>query len=123
MAKVPVFWQCHLQNSDVVLAAIDEWFTFFNNDKRGVYKSIDGGLTWTRKLEFSATDLVVDPDRSYTPIRGYRAEWREFVRFWAAPIDGYWRNLASDRRSVGRFKQSNWTRNCTVESERALCTC
>lgn len=57
----------HPTNPDIVYAAV-LGDIFKPTDMRGVYKSVDGGKTWDRKLFVSSTagavDLVMDPNNS-----------------------------------------------------------
>ncbi len=75
----------HPSNPDVVYVAASghEWT---DNDARGVYKTTDGGRTWTRVLFASprtgAIDLVMDPR---DPDTLYAALWQRIRRKWSDP--------------------------------------
>jgi hypothetical protein len=80
----------------VFVAAMGNLFS--RNPERGVYRSTDGGLTWSRVLFVSdiagAIDLAIDPA---TPSRIYAATW-ERIRFpnqriYGGPGSGLWRSL------------------------------
>jgi photosystem II stability/assembly factor-like uncharacterized protein len=72
-------------NPDVVYAAATghEWT---DNAERGVFKTADGGATWTKILYKSprtgAIDLVMDPKDSNTL---YAAMWQRIRRKWSDP--------------------------------------
>ena len=84
------------QDPDTVfVAAMGNLFS--RNPERGVYRSTDGGGTWTRVLFVSdiagAIDLAIDPA---TPSRIYAATW-ERIRFpnqriYGGPGSGLWRS-------------------------------
>jgi hypothetical protein len=72
-------------NADIVYVAASghEWT---DNAERGVYKTTDGGTTWTKVLYKSprtgAIDLVMDPRDSNTL---YAAMWQRIRRKWSDP--------------------------------------
>jgi photosystem II stability/assembly factor-like uncharacterized protein len=72
-------------NAEVVYVAASghEWT---DNAERGVYKTTDGGNTWTKVLYKSprtgAIDLVMDPRDSHTL---YAAMWQRIRRKWSDP--------------------------------------
>ena len=75
----------HPANPDIVyLAASGHGWT--ENEMRGVFKTIDGGRTWTRVLYKSprtgAIDLVMDPS---DPNTLYAATWQRTRRKWSDP--------------------------------------
>jgi photosystem II stability/assembly factor-like uncharacterized protein len=80
----------------VYVAAAGHLYT--NNDERGVYKTTDGGETWTRVLfvddDTGAIDLVQDPSR---PEVLYAATWerartaRNFLE--SGPGSGIWKTM------------------------------
>ncbi|WP_296619453.1 sialidase family protein [Marivirga sp.] len=65
----------HPQNPDIVYAAV-MGDIFKDSEERGVYKSIDGGKTWERKLfannRAGAVDLILDPNN---PRIMYASTW------------------------------------------------
>ena len=73
------------KNADVVYVAASghEWT---NNDMRGVFKTTDGGKTWTKAFYRSpstgAVDLVMDPKDSRTL---YAGMWQRVRRKWSDP--------------------------------------
>ena len=73
------------KNADVVYVAASghEWTT---NEMRGVFKTIDGGKTWTKSFYRSpstgAVDLVMDPRDSKTL---YAGMWQRTRRKWSDP--------------------------------------
>ena len=73
------------KNTDVVYVAASghEWTT---NDMRGVFKTTDGGQTWTKSFYRSpstgAVDLVMDPRDSKTL---YAGMWQRTRRKWSDP--------------------------------------
>ncbi|HET7616864.1 MAG TPA: hypothetical protein VFK20_00035 [Vicinamibacterales bacterium] len=75
----------HPTNPDVVYVAASghEWT---DNDMRGVFKTTDGGRTWTKVLYKSprtgAIDLVMDPS---DPDTLYAALWQRVRRKWSDP--------------------------------------
>ncbi|HUL72404.1 MAG TPA: hypothetical protein VLT86_04845 [Vicinamibacterales bacterium] len=75
----------HPTNPDIVYVAASghEWT---DNEMRGVYKTTDGGKTWTRVLyrnaQTGAVDLVMDPSDSNIL---YAAMWQRERRKWADP--------------------------------------
>ncbi|HOW85007.1 MAG TPA: hypothetical protein P5119_06585 [Candidatus Aminicenantes bacterium] len=97
----------HPANPDVVYVAAGghEWT---KNPDRGVYKTVDGGRTWSRILfvndETGAYDLVMDPRSSDTL---YAAMWQRTRKKWNDP-----RNDASSTGS-GIFKTTDGGRTWT----------
>jgi hypothetical protein len=81
--------------SNVFVAAMGA--LFFHNVDRGVYRSQDGGLTWTKVLFVSdgagAIDLAIDP---VTPTRVFAATWERqrtpSARIYGGPGSGLWRS-------------------------------
>jgi photosystem II stability/assembly factor-like uncharacterized protein len=75
----------HPSNPDIVYVAASghEWT---DNETRGVFKTIDGGRTWTKVLYRSprtgAIDLVMDPS---DPNILYAAMWQRVRRKWSDP--------------------------------------
>jgi photosystem II stability/assembly factor-like uncharacterized protein len=75
----------HPQNPDIVYVASSghEWT---NNEDRGVYKTTDGGKTWTKILyiddKTGAIDLAMDPSNSETL---YAATWQRMRKKWNDP--------------------------------------
>ena len=75
----------HPTNPDIVYVAASghEWT---DNETRGVFKTIDGGRTWTKSLYRSprtgAIDLVMDPSEPNTL---YAAMWERIRRKWSDP--------------------------------------
>ena len=75
----------HPTNPDIVYVAASghEWT---DNEMRGVFKTTDGGKTWTKVLYKSprtgAIDLVMDPSDSNTL---YAALWQRIRRKWSDP--------------------------------------
>jgi photosystem II stability/assembly factor-like uncharacterized protein len=75
----------HPSNPDTVYVAASghEWT---ENEMRGVFKTVDGGRTWTRVLYSSpqtgAIDLVMDPSNPETL---YAAMWQRTRRKWSDP--------------------------------------
>lgn len=65
----------HPQNSDIVYVAV-LGHLWDGNEERGVYKTTDGGTTWTKILfvdqDTGATDLDIDPEN---PDILYAAMW------------------------------------------------
>ncbi|ADR22835.1 hypothetical protein MATR_33180 [Marivirga tractuosa] len=65
----------HPQNPDILYVAV-MGDTFKDSEERGVYKSIDGGKTWQRKLfannRAGAVDLILDPNN---PRIMYASTW------------------------------------------------
>ncbi len=57
----------HPKNPDIVYAGV-LGDLYKSSDERGVYKSVDGGKTWTRKLfankDAGVVDLIIDPNNS-----------------------------------------------------------
>ncbi len=75
----------HPENPDIVyLAASGHEWTF--NEQRGVYKTSDGGETWTKVFyineKIGAIDLVMDPSDSDIL---YAAMWNRIRRRWSDP--------------------------------------
>jgi hypothetical protein len=81
--------------SNVFVAAMGA--LFFHSVDRGVYRSRDGGLTWTKVLFVSdgagAIDLAIDP---VTPTRMFAATWERqrtpSARIYGGPGSGLWRS-------------------------------
>ena len=75
----------HPTNPDVVYVAASghEWS---DNEMRGVFKTTDGGVSWTKVLYKSprtgAIDLVMDPSNPGTL---YAATWQRVRRKWSDP--------------------------------------
>ncbi len=75
----------HPTNPNIVYVAASghEWTA---NDMRGVFKTIDGGKTWTKSLYRSpntgAVDLVMDPK---DPNTLYAGMWQRVRRKWSDP--------------------------------------
>jgi photosystem II stability/assembly factor-like uncharacterized protein len=75
----------HPANPEIVYAAASghEWT---DNDARGVFKTIDGGRTWSkvfyRSPRTGAIDLVMDPT---DPNTLYAAMWQRIRRKWSDP--------------------------------------
>ncbi len=75
----------HSQNPDIVyVAALGHFYS--ENQERGLYKTIDGGKTWTRTLEVTVddryvgvVDVVMDPQDSQTL---FAASWDRTRRPW-----------------------------------------
>ncbi|MEN6560987.1 MAG: hypothetical protein ABFD52_09455 [Acidobacteriota bacterium] len=78
----------HPANPDIVYVAATghEWTA---NPDRGVFKTSDGGATWTKVLfvsdEIGANDLVMDPQ---APDTLYAATWNRVRRRWSDPVPG-----------------------------------
>lgn len=76
------------ENSDIVYVAASghEWTT---NEERGVFKTTDGGKTWSKILYINektgAIDLVMDPS---SPDTLYAAMWNRIRRRWSDPVPG-----------------------------------
>ncbi|HEX7843957.1 MAG TPA: hypothetical protein VF469_41065, partial [Kofleriaceae bacterium] len=81
--------------NNVFVAAMGNLFS--RNVDRGVYRSQDGGLTWTKVLFVSdiagAIDLAIDP---VTPSRVFAATWERLrtpaARLYSGPGSGLWRS-------------------------------
>jgi photosystem II stability/assembly factor-like uncharacterized protein len=75
----------HPENPDIVYVAASghEWT---NNEERGVFKTTDGGKTWSKVLyvdeKTGAIDLVMDPKDSDTL---YAAFWQRMRKKWNDP--------------------------------------
>lgn len=75
----------HPDNSDIVYVAAsgNEWTT---NPDRGVYKTTDGGKTWSKVLYIDemtgANDLVMDPK---DPNTLYACTWQRIRQKWSDP--------------------------------------
>jgi photosystem II stability/assembly factor-like uncharacterized protein len=75
----------HPSDPDIVYVASagQEWM---ENEMRGVYKTTDGGLTWTQSLKISpktgVVDLAMDPE---DPDTLYGAAWQRQRRKWNDP--------------------------------------
>ena len=73
---------CHPKNPDIVwVAAIGALYT--ENEERGVFKTTDGGKTWTKVLFINAKtgviDLALDP---YNPDHLLAASWERSRKAW-----------------------------------------
>ncbi|MBP6183351.1 MAG: glycosyl hydrolase [Saprospiraceae bacterium] len=72
----------HPTNPDLIWVA-SMGHLYSDNLERGVYKSTDGGLTWTHSLKVNektgAIDLVLDP---HTPDHVYAAMWQRKRQAW-----------------------------------------
>ena len=92
IAKIHV----HPQNPDIVYVAAFG-HAFGPNEERGVFRSMDGGQTWTKILYKSekagAIDLTMDPNN---PRILYAAIWEAHRKFWTlssgGPDSGLWRS-------------------------------
>jgi photosystem II stability/assembly factor-like uncharacterized protein len=75
----------HPTNPDVVYVA-STGHAWTDNETRGVFKTTDGGKTWTRVFYRSsrtgATDLVMDPSN---PDTVYASMWQRIRRKWSDP--------------------------------------
>ena len=94
----------HPQNPDIVYVAASghEWT---HNAERGVYKTTDGGQTWTKILyineQTGAIDLVMDPTQPETL---YAATWQRVRKKWSDPRNephykhsGVWKTVDGGR--------------------------
>jgi photosystem II stability/assembly factor-like uncharacterized protein len=98
----------HPSNPDVVYVAASghEWT---ENEMRGVFKTTDGGKSWTKVLyenaQTGAVDLVMDPS---DPNTLYAAMWQRQRRKWADPRTepGFTHSGVWKTTNAGR----NWTR-------------
>jgi photosystem II stability/assembly factor-like uncharacterized protein len=94
----------HPANPDVVYVAASghEW-TF--NEERGVYKTTDGGATWTKVLyvndQTGAIDLALDPTNPETV---YAVTWQRIRKKWNDPRNephytgsGIWKSIDGGR--------------------------
>jgi len=86
----------HPTNPDIVWVAADGHL-FGPNPERGVYKSTDGGATWTQVLRVDdntgATDLVVDPSNPNTLFAATYQRRRTACCFvGGGPGSGIWRS-------------------------------
>ncbi|HEX5214112.1 MAG TPA: hypothetical protein VFV98_01545 [Vicinamibacterales bacterium] len=98
----------HPQDPNIVYVASagQEWM---ENEMRGVYKTTDGGKTWTHSLRISAktgaVDLAIDPK---DPNTMYAAAWQRQRRKWNDP------RVEPGFDESGIFKTTNggqsWTR-------------
>jgi photosystem II stability/assembly factor-like uncharacterized protein len=98
----------HPTNSNIVYVASagQEWV---ENDMRGVFKTTDGGRTWTHTLKISArtgvNDLAMDPK---DPNTLYAGAWQRQRRKWNDP------RVEPDFNEGGIFKTTDagktWTR-------------
>jgi photosystem II stability/assembly factor-like uncharacterized protein len=75
----------HPSNPEIVYAAVSG-HAWTENEMRGVFKTIDGGRTWTKVLYKSpktgAIDLVMDPSEPNTL---FAATWQRTRRKWSDP--------------------------------------
>ena len=75
----------HPQNPDIVYVAASGHI-WTDNEERGVYKTTDGGSTWTKVLyvdeKSGAIDLAMDPSDGQTL---YAATWQRIRRRWSDP--------------------------------------
>jgi photosystem II stability/assembly factor-like uncharacterized protein len=75
----------HPMNPDIVYVA-STGHAWTDNEMRGVFKTTDGGQTWTKVLYRSprtgAIDLVIDPS---DPNTLYAAMWQRIRRKWSDP--------------------------------------
>ncbi len=85
---------------------------YSSNSERGIYKTTDGGRTWTKTLfiddETGAIDIVADPS---DPNTLYTASWQRSRRAWefigAGAGSGIWKSTDGG---------SNWTKISTAVS-------
>jgi photosystem II stability/assembly factor-like uncharacterized protein len=81
----------HPKNPDIVyVAALGHLYS--DNDERGVYKTIDGGKTWTKSLDvkadgkvIGASDIVMDPKN---PMVLYAATYDKERKPWTFNLGG-----------------------------------
>jgi photosystem II stability/assembly factor-like uncharacterized protein len=75
----------HPTNADVVYVAVSG-HAWTDNEMRGVFKTADGGKTWTkvffRSARTGAIDLVMDPSEPNTL---YASMWQRIRRKWSDP--------------------------------------
>jgi photosystem II stability/assembly factor-like uncharacterized protein len=75
----------HPTNADVVYVAVSG-HAWSDNEMRGVFKTADGGKTWTkvffRSARTGAIDLVMDPSEPNTL---YASMWQRIRRKWSDP--------------------------------------
>jgi photosystem II stability/assembly factor-like uncharacterized protein len=98
----------HPTNPDVVYVASagQEWM---ENEMRGVFKTTDGGRTWTQALKISAktgvNDIAMDPS---DPNTLYAAAWQRQRRKWNDPRveEGFNESLIYKTTDAGR----TWTK-------------
>lgn len=89
------------KNTDIVYVATggNEWT---NNPERGIYKTTDGGKTWSRVLYIdegtAANDLVMDPK---DPNTLYATTWERIRDKWNDP------RTYADHKSSGVWKTTN----------------
>ena len=101
----------HPTNPDVLWVAV-LGHLYSPNNERGVYKSIDGGETWTHTLfvnpNAGAVDLIIDPD---DPQKLFAATWQRERRSW---------NFVEAGEGSGIYRSEdggeNWTLMTTQES-------
>jgi len=101
----------HPTNPEVLWVAV-LGHLYSPNAERGVYKTIDGGLTWTRTLfvdeNSGAIDVCLDPNDANTL---FAATWQRDRRAWyfngAGPGSGIWKSTDGG---------TNWWKISTLES-------
>lgn len=78
----------HPENSNIVYVAASG-HEYTTNKERGVYKTVDGGKTWSKVLYESemagAIDLAMDPSN---PDVLYASMWHRIRRAWSDPLPG-----------------------------------
>jgi len=88
----------HPANSNTVIAAVRTPSATVN----GIYKSLDGGTTWTGKVAGKFYDLLVDPSNSSI---WYAAGYNESVGVWKSADAGEtWTKLAGGLPTSGTFR-------------------
>ena len=80
----------HPQNPDIIwVASLGHLYS--SSNERGIYKSLDGGLTWTNKLYVNdytgAIDLVIDENN---PEILYASMWEKDRKAWNFDGSGDW---------------------------------
>ncbi len=101
----------HPSNPDILWVAV-LGHLYSPNEERGVYKSVDGGDTWTHTLfvnpNAGAVDLLIDPD---DPQKLFAATWERERRAW---------NFVEAGEGSGIYRSNdggdNWTLMTTQES-------